>query len=120
MRNEQGTIVRVDWYTRTCLTAITVLLTLLVVGLWADMSGPTTRARAAEFKNEKAKAAFYGGRWGTASASGKLAAVQGDTNKKMDELIRLFRRGDAKVRVVSLPEQSTGAGGTRNVVGNKK
>ena len=38
--------VRVDWYTRVCLTVIAVLLTVVIIGLWTDgvQLAPTARA----------------------------------------------------------------------------
>ena len=110
MQDHEHTIVRVDWYTRTCLTAISVLLTVLVIGLWADSPVvPVNQANAAGgYKDQGAKDAVLGGRWGTSSAQGKMAADQAVTNKKLDELMALLRNGDARVQVVSMPQSSVG------------
>jgi len=107
MQDKDYTPVQVDWYTRLCLTAIAGLLTLLIVGLWADNLSLTGQAAAkdAKYRDSKAKSALYEGRWGTSSAPGKLAAVQQDTNKKLDELVSLFRTGKAKVFVTNQPTQ---------------
>jgi hypothetical protein len=118
MKNhEERTTVRVDWYTRACLTAISVLLTVLVIGLWADTPVISTdRAGAADgsgYVNKQAKEAVLEGRWGTASAAGKVAAVQSDTNKRLEELIQMLRKGEARVQVVSMPD--SGAGVTKSV-----
>ena len=40
----QETNVQVDNYTRFCLTAIAILMTVLIIGLWAEMPGPASRA----------------------------------------------------------------------------
>jgi len=105
MQAEPKQIVRVDNSTRFCLTAIVVLLSILIVGLWADMGEGYSQAQAKQprYKDAKAEEAVLQGRWGTSSASGKLAATQEQTNKKLDELIALFRTGQAKVQTVEGP-----------------
>jgi len=107
MQDKNYTHVQVDWYTRLCLTAIAVLLTLLVIGLWSESFSLTDQAAAkdAKYRDDKAKAALYEGRWGTSSAPGKLAAVQKDTNQRLEELVTLFKTGKAKVFVVNQPTQ---------------
>lgn len=79
----------VDGYTRVCLTAITVLLTVLVIGLWAQRGAAPDTARAAEqpFRD---------------SISQRKETVEAikATNTKLDELVGLFRSGQAKVQVV--------------------
>lgn len=84
--------VRVDWYTRFCLTAISALLTVMVIGLWAEAI-PSADARAAEpFLN--------------ASAQRKLMIdAQGGTNAKLDELIALLKSGQVRVQVVAEPTE---------------
>jgi hypothetical protein len=112
MQDHEHTTVRVDWYTRTCLTAISILLTVLVIGLWADMPvAPTGRAGAADggyYADKQAKDAVLGGRWGNSSAEGKVAATQLETNKKLDELMALLRKGEARVQVVNMPDSGAG------------
>ena len=119
MNDNTNTTVRVDGYTRFCLTAITVLLTLVVIGLWADHDAFTSQARAEKYKDDAAKRAFSEGRWGTSSAANKLAAAQESTNKRLDELIALFRDGEAKVRIVEGSKGSKSSGGS-NVRKKKK
>ena len=108
MQAETKQIVRVDNYTRFCLTAIVVLLSILIVGLWADMGEgyPQAQAKQPRYKDAKSEEAVLQGRWGTSSATGKLAATQKQTNKRLDELIALFKTGQAKVRII---ERSAGA-----------
>jgi len=80
--------VRVDTYTRVCLTAIAVLLTLMVVGLWADLAPMDGELGAAE-------------KFLDTSAQRKVALEQAkQTNAKLDQLISMFSSGQAKVRVV--------------------
>lgn len=119
MKENNDIIARVDGYTRFCLTAITVLLGLLVIGLWADPVAFTTRTLAADpgYRDTEAQRAVQEGRWGTSSAPNKLAAVQAKTNEKLDELIGLFTGGKAKVQIV---EGSTAGRGGSNVRKSRK
>ena len=120
MKTEKQTTVQVDRYTRFCLTTIAVLLTLLIIGLWADGITTAGHAQAADsrskFKDPTAAKAFKEGRWGTSSATGKMAATQQQTNAKLDELIRLLRTGDAKVQIVG---ETPKAGGEGNASGSQ-
>ncbi len=95
-------IVRVDNYTRFCLSAIVVLLSVLIIGLWADMGEGYSRAHAKQprYKDSASRDAVLQGRWGTSSAPGKMAATQKETNVKLDVLIGLFKTGKAKVQTV--------------------
>lgn len=119
MRNQKYTNVQVDGYTRVCLTAIAVLLTILVIGLWAEGPARTSEAGAADkYRDAKAARAFKEGRWGTSSARGKLSAIQQETNAKLDKLINLFKSGEARVQIVQPAGQVSG--GVGNVVQNNK
>jgi low affinity Fe/Cu permease len=86
--NDKPMTVRVDRYTRFCLTAIAVLLTLTVVGLWNDAGPRPPSAQAAE---------PFGDAGGQRDA---MLRSQDKTNSKLDELITLLRNGEAKVQVV--------------------
>lgn len=88
MQTERAKIhVHVDRYTRVCLTLIVVLLTVLIVGLWADGVKTSDRAVAAEpFLN-------------TSMQREKLLANTATTNEKLDELMKLLKSGDVKVQV---------------------
>lgn len=82
--------IRVDGYTRVCLTAIAVLLTVLIVGLWANHS-PTPDA------------AFAGGvprAINPQSQRDAVAEAQRAGNAKLDELIELLKSGDVQVKVI--------------------
>ncbi|MDP7162799.1 MAG: hypothetical protein QF577_06865 [Phycisphaerae bacterium] len=99
---------RVDGYTRVCLTAIAVLLTLLVIGLWADMPvGHDRRAAGAE--------AFLD----AITQRKMILEVQKTTNTKLEELIRLFRDGKAKVQLAEAPAKGAGSRKIGNVVPKK-
>ena len=104
MRKANYENVRVDGYTRVCLTAIAVLLTVLVIGLWADLTGPVREARAeSKFRDSKAQKALTEGRWGTSSAPQQaIARAQQESNLKLDELIKLLKSGEIRVRVVGM------------------
>lgn len=89
--------VRVDTYTKVCLTAITVLLTLMVVGLWTDLAPMNGELGAAQNFLDP-------------SAQRKAAVEQAKlTNTKLDRLISMFSSGQAKVRIVD--EKIDQAGG---------
>jgi hypothetical protein len=86
--NSNRRIVHVDTYTRVCLTAIAVLLTLAVLGLWGEVGPRPAAAVGAE---------PFGDAGGQRDA---LVKAQEKTNAKLDELITLLRAGEAKVQVV--------------------
>ena len=89
--------VKVDGYTRLCLTAIALLLTVLVIGLWADGVPVADRADAAEmFLNSSAQRKA-------------LIKAQEQTNAKLDELIKVLKGGEVKVKLVGGDASSKGA-----------
>jgi len=86
--------VRLDGYTRGCLTVIAVLLTVLILGLWSDMSFSRS-ARAAEDG------------FGDSSAIRKdMLKAQEQTNVKLDDLMKLLKSGEVKVQV-SAPDDAS-------------
>ena len=96
--------VRVDVYTRVCLTAIAVLLTVVVVGLWSQ-AAPWPAPAAA---GEKAADGSFGD-MGTRVAA-QLDATN-KTNAKLDEIIRLLTSGQIKVQIAKEKEEKGGEGG---------
>ena len=87
MQNEEHTNVQIDGYTRFCLTAITILLTLLIIGLWADAVRPVDQAGAGEaFLNSSAQ-------------RNTLIDASRQTNVKLDELMTLLKSGQVQVRI---------------------
>lgn len=96
-KNRQDVELRVDRYTRVCLTVIAGLLTVLILGLWAD-AVPSTRPA-------------LGSSSGVPDAGQQrertIKAVQENT-AKLDRLIRLFETGTAKVQIAGA-EQPAGA-----------
>jgi hypothetical protein len=88
--------VTLDLYSRCCLTAIAFLLTMLVVGLWADASYDTRPAGAAEpFLN-------------TGAQREEIVIAQKETTQKIEELMNLLKSGDVKVRVIEEPSKPSG------------
>lgn len=86
---KRNTEIRVDVYTRVCLTAIAVLLTVLVVGLWSQEAPLVSSARA---------------EGGFGDMGGKIAAqleAANKTNAKLDDLLKLLTSGQVKVQVVN-------------------
>lgn len=90
---EVKTVIRVDAYTRVCLTVIAVLLSVLIVGLWAETVPGQSRAFA---RDNKPTELFLD------SAGQRRAAIaaQEKTTRKLEELVSLFTTGQAKVQIV--------------------
>jgi len=98
---------KVDGYTRVCLTAIAVLLTVLVVGLWAEGVPSADHARAADPK-------VFGD---SAAQREEMTKLQKETVDKLDELITLLKSGEAKVQVI---QGGKAAPGVENVAPSPK
>jgi len=88
--------VRVDAYTRLCMTAIAVLLTVLIVGMWTQHVQLAGEALAGEQFGET------GARIALSLEAQKL------TNAKLDELIRLLTSGQVKVQLVKGEQKPAG------------
>ena len=91
----------IDGYTRFCLTAIMVLLTLLVVGLWSDGPALTGPAEAAP-KRGAAKVPLV-----SSSAIGqrdKLVTAAEATNRKLDKVVQVLESGKLTVVVGNLED----------------
>ena len=95
--SEAKTAVRVDSYTRACLTAIVVLLTLLVLGLWSERFAPAPAQAGPGGANGTPQAIKTLGNAGQQREA--MVDQQTQTNRKLDEIIRLLRSGDVKVRI---------------------
>jgi len=80
---------QVDAYTRVCLTVIAVLLTVLIVGLWAQKTPnpPQAMAGVPTVLDPNAQ-------------RGAMTRAQTLTNAKLDQLISLLKSGEATVRVI--------------------
>ena len=110
MENKRYMNVQVDGYTRLCLTAIAILLTVVIIGLWAETTGPLNKtATARKYADEDAQQALNQGRWGTSSApQQEMVKAQKEANTKLDELIQLLKNGEVKVQIVNGPVKTPG------------
>jgi Spy/CpxP family protein refolding chaperone len=95
--------VRVDRYTRVCLTVIAALLTVMAVGLWSQATPGVSPALAGE---KPADGSF--GDMGSRVAA-QLEATN-KTNAKLDEILRALTSGQVKVQLVK-DKDDKGAGG---------
>jgi hypothetical protein len=100
---------QVDGYTRFCLTALVVLMSVLIVGLWTE--GVPAPVRAGAAGPEESTVERYQPR--SAIDIDKLVAVQERAIVKLDEIKKMLESGQAKVQVVASPVQATG--GDKNV-----
>ncbi|MHC4982558.1 MAG: hypothetical protein ACYTF6_05245 [Planctomycetota bacterium] len=89
---------KVDGYTRFCLTAISVLLTVLIIALWAEGVPSADEARAEDPR-------LFGD---SAAQREELTSLQQQTIAKLDELIALLRSGEAKVQLAQPGENRPG------------
>ena len=94
--------VRVDGYTRVCLTVIAVLLTVMIVALWADGVPPGEQAMAGKVITEERRPP------GPGSQRAEIVTAQKQTTAKLAELIAVLKSGDVKVRVTEMPAVSEG------------
>lgn len=97
-------VVQVDAYTRVCLTVIAALLTVVIIGLWADGVPQAEQAMAGKVITEERRPP------GPGSQRAQILAAQKQTTAKLAELIAVLKSGDVKVRVTEMPAGS--AGGT--------
>jgi hypothetical protein len=89
MKSDEKTIhVKVDTYTRLCLTVLAVLLTVVVLGLWATHTPAPDSARAAEPQI-----------YGPTKQRASLIEEQKQTNQKLDALLKYLKSGQLKVQV---------------------
>jgi len=98
--------VKVDAYTRICLSIIAVLLTVLIAGLWAE-GWPDRSATAA--KPTKIEP-FTG-----TAAQGQIT-VSKQISAKLDRLMNLLQSGKVKVTIQEAPTSPAGGrtiGGSR-------
>jgi len=100
--------VKVDAYTRVCLTLLAGLLTVLIVGLWARNVPMAEDARAAEQFNP------------AGAERAAMVEAQNETNRKLGELIKLLESGRVRVRVIEEPEKAKPAGGPDVAVPKQK
>jgi hypothetical protein len=85
-------IARIDGYTRFCLTAIVVLLTVMIVGLWAQTATPSPASAAEPFDPKSTR-------------NNEIVSAQEKTTAKIDELIALLKSGEARIQVTAEGEK---------------
>ncbi len=98
-RPEGKMCVRVDAYTRVCLSVIAVLLTVIVIGLWAETPRIAADA-AAKGPSAKSPKVFLDS---SAQRKAQIEELQ-KTNQKLTELVSMLRNGQAKVQIVAAPQ----------------
>lgn len=94
--------VRLDTYSQLCLTAIAVLMTVLIIGLWADRAPLASQAQA--------KGPFMES--GTQTQLVAMVKAQQKTVAKLDQLLSVLKSGQVRVRIVNAG--SAGAKGAKN------
>jgi hypothetical protein len=90
--------VHVDGYTRFCLSAIVVLLTVLIVGLWANGPVSDVSDASAAVKSPKSGSSTLNLLDARAQRVGTLKAAQ-KTNRQLDKIITLLKSGDIRVSI---------------------
>ena len=96
-----GFTVRIDGYTRFCLSAIVVLLAVLIIGLWAEGPiSPVPDAAGADVSKTPS------GILPNAGAQ-RLAMIKaiGATNDKLDKIINLLKSGNIRVCLVEADKE---------------
>jgi hypothetical protein len=98
---------KVDWYTRFCLTAIMVLLTVVVLGLWAEGVPSAGKALAADSNNKMfTPPPDRYQKYSTLNLD-EMVGISTQTNQKLDEIKKLLESGNAKFQIVA--DQSSSA-----------
>ncbi|MGB2823078.1 MAG: hypothetical protein WBF17_18990 [Phycisphaerae bacterium] len=93
-KEQQQVHLRVDAYTRVCLTIIAALLTVLIIGLWAEGVHPAREAMGVNGIPDSGL-----------QRNQMIKALEAST-AKLDKLITLFESGSAKVQVVGGDEKA--------------
>jgi hypothetical protein len=87
--------IRVDAYTRFCLTLLAVLMTVAILGLWGSHAPAPPAAGAAE-----------GQIFGSTKQRAELLDATTKTNEKLDQIIGLLKSGEMQVQVVGQKDES--------------
>ena len=102
----ETTTVNVDGYTRFCLSALVVLLTVLIIGMWAtgpiQVAGQTAAAPAPPPKTDRDVLPNAG-----AQRLAMLEAIR-TTNGKLDKIISLLESGKLQVTITEPPPGKEG------------
>ena len=111
-RTQHRIRIKVDGYTRFCLTAIMVLLTVMVVGLWADGMPSAREAGAQGTLPPQQQQMRYQPR--STIDIGEMVGLQTQTNDKLEEIRKLLESGNVKVQVVESAAPAKQTGGNSN------
>ncbi len=99
----EGRTVRIDGYTRFCLSAIVVLLAILIVGLWAEGPiSPIPDAAGAGVSKSPSDSTILPN--AGAQRMDMIKAI-GVTNDKLDKIIDLLKSGDIRVSLVEAEKE---------------
>ncbi len=91
---------RLDTYTRVCLTATVILLTVLIIALWANHVPLVGEAQA------KAGGPFLA--TSTQMQLMQLVKAQDKTTAKVDAILRFLESGQMKVQLVEKKDKGKG------------
>ena len=105
-KNNRRLQVRVDTYTRICLSVIAVLLTVVILGLWSDGVHTSDSAQAG------------GGFLDSAAQRKALIDSQTETNETLKQILTHLKSG--KMKVVVDDKTAAKAGGNDGVKKTKK
>lgn len=108
------TTVHIDGYTRFCLSAIVVLLTVLIVGLWANGPASDVSDASAAAKAPKSSSSTLNLLDARAQRVGTLKAAQ-KTNKQLDQIIALLKSGEIRVSVAEAGKKKEGLKNARKL-----
>ena len=99
----KSTTVIVDGYTRFCLTAITVLLTVLIVALWAGAPSSVGPVQAQEARYTPPDTGGIGN-----PAAQRLAIQQAieQGNKTLDKIHEHLQSGKVQVIILEVPKDN--------------
>jgi len=106
-RSTHGVRVRVDGYTKLCLTAITALLTILIVGLWAERVPGTP---AAQGKGKDLMGDAGGQRAAMIKELQNISQGLQKSNGTLEEMLAVLKSGRLKVQAISAEGKVPGGG----------
>ena len=104
-----GFTVRIDGYTRFCLSAIVVLLTVLIIGLWAEGPIPgIPDADGAIVKAPRSGSSTLNLLDARSQRAAMLNAAR-ETNRKLDKIVDLLKSGNIRVSIVEAGKEKKAA-----------
>ena len=108
LSQSRGVTISIDGYTRFCLTAITVLLTVMVIGLWANDPASTVSDAAAAARKPVVLPSDQTILPNAGSQRLAILRATRATNEKLDKIVDLLKSGEIRVVLVeSKPGKAT-------------